>query len=141
MSSGSGCCRSTGLTAAELSGVADAFSFPRMSTPATEHGQLDWKDNAFPVSFDGLELVASLHILAEHRAGRGAGVLPCVALGVRTAASLTAHIVVGGDEPVGRPWRTGRLSHPWCRSTPAGQGRCGVPPSGTQSRGVVAFGD
>ena len=52
---------------------------------------------------DGLELVlASLYVLAQHRAGRRSGVLPWAALLVGTAASLAANVAVGGHEPVGR---------------------------------------
>jgi uncharacterized protein DUF2637 len=92
----------TGLTVAGLSGVAGAISFSHMSTLAAAHGQLGWKATAFPISVDGLELVASLFILAQHRAGRRPGLLPWMALVVGTAASLAANIAVGGHDAVGR---------------------------------------
>jgi Protein of unknown function (DUF2637) len=53
-------CLATGLA-----GVAGAVSFSHMSTLAFKHGQLGWKASAFPVSADGLELVASLYILTR----------------------------------------------------------------------------
>src|SRR5437899_8787971 len=86
----------TGLTVAGLSGVAGAISFSHMS--ALEHGQLGWKSSAFPISVDGLELTASLYLLAQHRAGRRVGVLPWAALLVGTAASLAANVAVGGHD-------------------------------------------
>jgi uncharacterized protein DUF2637 len=92
----------TGLTVAALAGVAGAISFSHMSALALEHGQLGWKSTAFPISVDGLELVSSLYILAQRRAGRRAGFLPWVALLVGTAASLAANVAVGGPDPVGR---------------------------------------
>ena len=92
----------TGLTVAALAGVAGAISFSHMSQLALQHDQLGWKSTAFPISVDGLELVSSLYILAQRRAGRGAGALPWVALLVGTAASLAANVAVGGHDPVGR---------------------------------------
>ncbi len=92
----------TGLTVAGLAGVAGAISFAHMAALAVEHGQTGWKSGAFPVSVDGLELVSSLYILAQHRAGRRSGVLPWAALLVGTAASLAANVAVGGHDPVGR---------------------------------------
>jgi len=92
----------TGLTVAGLTGVAGAISFSHMSTLAAEHGQLGWKANAFPVSVDGLELVAGLFILNQHRAQRRPGILPWLALVVGTVASLAVNIAVGGHDTVGR---------------------------------------
>ena len=93
----------TGLTVAALAGVAGAISFAHMAALAVEHGQTGWKSSAFPVSVDGLELVASLYLLAQHRAGRHrVGVLPWAALLVGTAASLAANVAVGGHDLVGR---------------------------------------
>ena len=92
----------TGLTVAALAGVAGAISFSHMSQLALQHDQLGWKSVAFPISVDGLELVSSLYILAQRRAGHPAGRLPWVALLVGTAASLAANVAVGGHDPVGR---------------------------------------
>ncbi len=92
----------TGLTVAGLAGVAGAISFSHMAALALEHGQLGWKSSAFPISVDGLELTASLYLLAQHRAGRRVGVLPWAALLVGTAASLAANVAVGGHDLVGR---------------------------------------
>jgi hypothetical protein len=92
----------TGLTVAGLAGVAGAISFSHMAALAIEHGQLGWKSGAFPISVDGLELTASLYLLAQHRAGRRVGVLPWAALLVGTAASLAANVAVGGHDLVGR---------------------------------------
>ncbi len=92
----------TGLTVAGLAGVAGAISFSHMAALAQEHGQTGWKASAFPVSVDGPELVASLYLVAQHRAGRRVGVLPWAALLVGTAASLAANVAVGGHDVVGR---------------------------------------
>src|SRR5262249_42033881 len=82
--------------------VAGAISFSHMAALAVEHGQTGWKASAFPVSVDGLELVASLFLLAQHRVGRRVGVLPWAALVVGTGASLAADVAVGGHGWVGR---------------------------------------
>jgi hypothetical protein len=92
----------SGVFVAGLAVVAGAISFAHMAELATRHGQSGWKSGAFPVSVDGLELVASLYVLAQHRAGRRSGVLPWAALLVGTAASLAANVAVGAHEPVGR---------------------------------------
>jgi hypothetical protein len=92
----------TGVFVGGLALVAGAISFAHMTALAAEHGQAGWKSGAFPVSVDGLELVASLYILARHRAGRRTGALPWAALLVGTGASLSANIAVGGADPVGR---------------------------------------
>lgn len=77
-----------GLTVAGLAIVAGAISFAHMRELALHHGQLGWKSYAFPVSVDGLEIVASLYLVAQRRAGRPAGWVPWVALVVGTLASL-----------------------------------------------------
>jgi hypothetical protein len=92
----------TGMFVGGLALVAGAISFAHMAQLAAAHGQTGWKSSAFPISVDGLELVASLYILARHRARCPAGPLPWTALLVGTAASLTANIAVGGHDSVGR---------------------------------------
>jgi hypothetical protein len=85
-----------------LAGVAGAISFSHMAQLAAEHDQTGWRAVAFPLSVDGLELVASLDILARRRVGQRPGLLPWTALVVGTAASLAANVAVGGDDLVGR---------------------------------------
>ncbi|MFG1881522.1 DUF2637 domain-containing protein [Micromonospora sp. NPDC049102] len=92
----------TGLTVAGLALVAGAISFSHMTELATEHGQTGWKAYAFPISVDGLEIVASLYLVAQRRAGRPTGWVPWVALVVGTVASLAANVAVGGDDPIGK---------------------------------------
>ncbi|MDG4798830.1 DUF2637 domain-containing protein [Micromonospora sp. WMMD1082] len=92
----------TGLCVAGLAIVAGAISFAHMRELALEHGQLGWKSLAFPISVDGLEIVASLYLVAQRRAGRPTGWIPWVALIVGTAASLAANVAVGGADPIGK---------------------------------------
>src|SRR5262249_30650662 len=92
----------TALFVGGLAIVAGAISYAHMQNLALRHDQLGWKANAFPISVDGIEVVASLYILAQRRAGRPAGWLPWVALLVGTLASLAANVAVGGHDPVGR---------------------------------------
>jgi hypothetical protein len=99
----------TALTVAGLAGVAGAISYSQMVELAFKYGETDrWRAHMFPLSVDGVEIVASLVLLAERRAGRrsprrAAGFadalarwLPWVAIGIGTAASLAANIAVGG---------------------------------------------
>jgi hypothetical protein len=51
---------------------------------------------------DGIEVVASLVLLAHRRAGTRAGWLPWAALAAGTAASVAANVAVGASDPVGR---------------------------------------
>jgi hypothetical protein len=92
----------TGLTVAGLVIVAGAISFAHMTELALKHGQTGWKAYAFPVSVDGLEIVASLYLVVQRRAGRPTGWVPWVALVVGTLASLAANVAVGGHDPIGK---------------------------------------
>ncbi|WP_233527386.1 DUF2637 domain-containing protein [Micromonospora craniellae] len=87
---------------AGLAIVAGAISFSHMRELALDHDQLGWKALAFPISVDGLEIVASLYLVAQRRAGRPTGWIPWVALIVGTAASLAANVAVGGADPIGK---------------------------------------
>jgi len=92
----------TALFVGALAFVAGAISFSHMRELATHHDQLGWKSLAFPISVDGLEIVASLFLVAQRRAGRPTGWVPWVALIVGTVASLAANVAVGGADPIGK---------------------------------------
>jgi hypothetical protein len=92
----------TGLFVAGLAIVAGAISFAHMRELASHHDQLGWKSYAFPISVDGLEIVASLYLVAQRRAGRPTGWISWVALIVGTLASLAANVAVGGADPIGK---------------------------------------
>jgi hypothetical protein len=92
----------TAMTVAALAVTAGAISFAHMTELAIRHGQTEWKAYAFPISVDGLEIVASLYLVVQRRAGRQTGWIPWVALVVGTLASLAANVAVGGDDPIGK---------------------------------------
>ena len=92
----------TALFVGALAFVAGAISFAHMRELALGHDQFGWKSLAFPISVDGLEIVASLYLVAQRRAGRPTGWIPWVALFVGTAASLAANVAVGGADPIGK---------------------------------------
>ena len=92
----------TALFVAGLAVVAGAISFAHMRELATHHDQVGWKSYAFPISVDGLEIVASLYLVAQRRARLATGWVPWVALIVGTAASLAANVAVGGADPIGK---------------------------------------
>src|SRR6266516_1483758 len=69
---------------------------------AIQHGEAGWRGHAFPLSVDGIELTASLVLLAHRRAGTRAGVLPWAALIAGTGASLAANVAVGAVDLIGR---------------------------------------
>ncbi len=91
-----------GTTVVGLAGVAGAISYSHMAELARLHGEVGWRSHAFPVSVDGIEVVASLVLLAHRRAGTRAGWLPWAALVAGTAASVAANVAVGASDPVGR---------------------------------------
>ena len=92
----------TALFVGALAFVAGAISFSHMRELALGHDQFGWRSLAFPISVDGLEIVASLYLVAQRRAGRPTGWVPWVALIVGTAASLAANVAVGGADPIGK---------------------------------------
>jgi hypothetical protein len=93
---------SAAATVVGLAGVAGALSYSHMAELARIHGEVGWRSHAFPVSVDGIEVVASLVLLAHRRAGTRAGWLPWAALTAGTAASVAANVAVGASDPVGR---------------------------------------
>src|SRR6266545_4835088 len=89
-------------TVVALAGIAGAISYSHMAELARLHGEIGWQAHAFPLSVDGIEIVASLVLLAHRRAGIRAGWLPWAALVAGTAASVAANVAVGASDPVGR---------------------------------------
>jgi hypothetical protein len=85
-----------------LAGVAGAISYSHMAELARLPGEVGWRAHAFPVSVDGIEIVASLVLLAHRRGGTRAGWLRRAALAAGTAASVAANVAIGGSDPVGR---------------------------------------
>ena len=84
--------RAATATVAGLAGIAGAISYSHMRQLAAAQGDTGWHAHAFPLSVDGVEIVASLVLLADRRSGRKSGWLPWAALTIGTAASVaTAH--------------------------------------------------
>src|SRR5579859_796900 len=77
-------------------------SYSHMRRLAQDHGQTGWHAHAFPLSVDGLEIVASLVLLAGHRSGRRPGWLPWAALVLGTAGSLAANVATAGPGTISR---------------------------------------
>jgi hypothetical protein len=84
-------------TVAGLAGIAGAISYSHMRQLAAGHGDTGWHAHAFPPS-DGVEIVASLVLLADRRSGW----LPWAALTIGTAASLAANIATAGHGTISR---------------------------------------
>jgi len=91
-----------GVTVVGLAGIAGAISYSHMRLLAAGHGETGWQAHAFPLSVDGIEIVASLVLLADRRTGRRSGWLPWAALVAGTTASLAANVAAAGAGPVGR---------------------------------------
>jgi hypothetical protein len=91
-----------GVTVVGLAGIAGAISYSHMVQLAHAHGESGWRGHMFPLSVDGIEIVASLVLLADRRAGRRSGLLPWAALIAGTGASLAANVAVGGSDWIGR---------------------------------------
>lgn len=49
-----------GVTVVGLAGVAGAINYSHMRELAERHGEADWRAHAFPLSADGIEIVARL---------------------------------------------------------------------------------
>jgi len=94
--------RAATATVAGLAGIAGAISYSHMRQLAAAHGDSGWHAHAFPLSVDGVEIVASLVLLADRRAGRRSGWLPWAALIIGTAASLAANIATADTGIVSR---------------------------------------
>jgi hypothetical protein len=94
--------RAATATVAGLAGIAGAISYSHMRQLAQDHGQAGWHAHAFPLSVDGIEIVASLVLLADRRAGRESGWLPWTALAIGTAGSLAANIATAGPDIISR---------------------------------------
>jgi hypothetical protein len=90
------------VTVAGLAGIAGAISYSHMRNLAAAHGETGWQAHAFPLSVDGIEIVASLVLLADRRAGRPSGWLPWAALAAGTTASLAANVAAAGTDLIGR---------------------------------------
>ena len=94
--------RATAATVAGLAVVAGAISYSHLRRLAQDHGQFGWHAHAFPLSVDGIEIVASLVPLADRRAGRRSGWLPWAALTIGTVGSLAANVATAGPDTVSR---------------------------------------
>ena len=90
------------VTVAGLAGIAGAISYSHMRQLAAAHGDTGWHAHAFPLSVDGVEIVASLVLLADRRASRTSGWLPWAALIIGTAASLAANIATADNGTISR---------------------------------------
>ncbi len=64
------CCRTV------IPAPAGAISYSHMRQLAAAHGDTGWHAHAFPLSVDGVEIAASLVLLADRHAGRRSGWLP-----------------------------------------------------------------
>ena len=53
--------------AAGLTGIPGAISYSHMPTLALAHGETGWQAHALPLSVDGIEIMASLVLLADRR--------------------------------------------------------------------------
>lgn len=90
------------VAVAFLAFVAGAVSYAHMLALAEHHGQTGWREDAFPLSVDGIEFVASLVMFADRRVGRRSGGLVWTALVIGTVASLAANVAVGSSDVIGR---------------------------------------
>ncbi|MEV4210090.1 DUF2637 domain-containing protein [Micromonospora sp. NPDC049662] len=90
------------LTTLGLAGVAGAVSYDHLRELAESRGEQGWKAHAFPLTVDGIEVVATLAILADRRAGRPSGAFPWIALAAGGVVSLGANILIAEDDVIAR---------------------------------------
>jgi len=91
-----------GLTVVVLAGIAGAISYSHMRVLAEAHGETGWQAHTFPLSVDGIEVVASLVLLGDRSTGRRSGWLPWAALAAGMTASLAANVLAVGSDLIGR---------------------------------------
>jgi hypothetical protein len=73
------CIRAGGaVTVAGLAGVAGAISYSHTRQPAAVDSEVAWRTRAFPLSVDGIEIVAALVLLADRRMRRRSSEGVCV---------------------------------------------------------------
>ena len=94
--------RAAAGTVAGLAGIAGALSYSHMLQLAQDNGQAGWHAHTIPLSVDGIEVVASLVLLADQRTGHRSGWLPWTALVVGTAGSLAANVAAAGPGIISR---------------------------------------
>ncbi|WP_444951089.1 DUF2637 domain-containing protein [Micromonospora ureilytica] len=90
------------LTTLGLAGVAGAVSYDHLRELAESRGEHGWKAHTFPLTVDGIEVVATLAILADRRAGRPSGAFPWIALAAGGVVSLGANILIAEDDVIAR---------------------------------------
>ena len=91
-----------GFAVAALAVIAGMVSFTHMRVLAAGHGEGGWQAFTFPMSVDGVEIVASLVLLSDRRMGRRSSVLVWVSLAVGTGASMAANVAVAIPDLIGR---------------------------------------
>src|SRR5262245_66589555 len=94
--------RTAGVTVAGLAGIVGALSYSHMRQLAEAHGNAGWHAHTLPLSVDGVEIVASLVLLADRRTGHRSGWLPWAALIPGTAASLAANVATADPSTISR---------------------------------------
>ncbi|MGF1652347.1 MAG: DUF2637 domain-containing protein [Actinomycetales bacterium] len=124
---------SAGFTTLTLAAIAAAISYDHLRILAEEHGESGWRTHAFPLSVDGMEVIASLVLLADRRSGRRSARITWVVLLAAFAASFFANMAVAEPEPIARAiaaWPSvaflaaiklwmGLLEHPPAPTTPS----------------------
>jgi hypothetical protein len=85
-----------------LAGIAGVVSYRHMHALAVAHGESACTAMLIPLSVDGMVVAWSMTLLADSRAGRRGGLLPCVLLAVGSAASLGANVAVAEPTVYGR---------------------------------------
>ena len=91
-----------GLAVVALAVIAGMVSFTHMRVLAAGHGEGGWQAFTFPMSVDGVEIVASLVLLSDRRLERRSSVLVWVSLAVGTGASMAANVAVAIPDLIGR---------------------------------------
>ncbi|GIJ34981.1 DUF2637 domain-containing protein [Micromonospora sediminimaris] len=90
------------LTTLGLAGIAGAVSYDHLRELAESRGETGWRAHAFPLTVDGVEIVATLTILADRRASRPSTWVTWTALVAGGIASLGANILVAQDDLIAR---------------------------------------
>ncbi|BCJ36351.1 hypothetical protein Athai_38540 [Actinocatenispora thailandica] len=89
-------------TVAVLGLLAAAISYDHIRHLAQTHAETGWTAIAIPLTVDGIEVVATLAVLAPRHHNRAGNRLAWAALIVSTLASIGANIAAAPPDPIAR---------------------------------------
>jgi hypothetical protein len=96
------CARAFAATIVTVLGLAaGAISYFHMHELALRNGETDWRAHVFPITVDGVEIVASVLLFVAHLTGRKPRRLVWPTMIISTVISIGANMLVATNGPIG----------------------------------------